>query len=503
MGTLNPIIEKFYLSLLDYSGLTLQDNIIVQKNEKLGEFTIDDKFIALPYLEQLKNPEGKSFFHLLNESYTSPETALFNQFKNRLVLELNLRFTSLVTSLIAIGSDVMMQQRIRSTELIDIITSIGETDHSVIEAFLGMVKASTKQNKESYIVDIFLKKNGEIGGTPFAAIGKLNFRLYEEVKRALESPEKDYRVYGTKVRKKDLLTVYNVMLAVFKHIDNKDAYVEGTDNKVFRYLNILLKTSYILSSRLNEIADLMDELKEPSLNVEEIRGNHEWIEPLTQLQGMVTEIRLIPNQTDIGTEARRLVIDESKAAVAPQQQQAPQQQVQPTFNPAMVQQSTPQPTYQPQQQQAPQQQQQPQQPQQMSPEDIIRNRLNGVNTGMPNIQMMQQPNMMGMQMPMQMQQPNMMGMQQGTPAWMQAEMMKAQMQQNQQGQPQQQMVDPNMAYLQQQMLLQQQQQQMLAAQMNPNLAMLQQNLGMQQPNMMQSNGIQLNPMFMQRAGLQV
>ena len=129
MASLNPVIESFYLSVLDYAGLKLEDNIIVQKNPKLGEFTIDDKYIVLPYLEQLKNPGGNSVFHLLNENYTSPETTLFNQFKNRLILELNLRFTSLVTSLIAVGSDVMMQQRIKSSKLIDIITTIGETDH--------------------------------------------------------------------------------------------------------------------------------------------------------------------------------------------------------------------------------------------------------------------------------------------------------------------------------------------------------------------------------------
>lgn len=496
MASLNPVIESFYLSVLDYAGLKLEDNIIVQKNPKLGEFTIDDKYIVLPYLEQLKNPGGNSVFHLLNENYTSPETTLFNQFKNRLILELNLRFTSLVTSLIAVGSDVMMQQRIKSSKLIDIITTIGETDHSVIEAFLGMVKASTKQNKEAYIVDIFLKKNGEVNGTPYAAIGKLNFRLYEEVKRALESQDKDYRVFGTKVRKKDLMTVYNVMVALFKDIDDKEAYVEGTDNKVFRYLNILLKTSYILSNRINEVADMLDELKEPSLNVDEIRGNHDWVEPLSKLQGMVSEIRLIPNQTDMGTEAKRLVIDESKAAATPPPQQS--------FNPAMVQQTTQQPIQQPMQQPTqpitqPYATQQPMQPQAMSPEDIIRNRANGMMGAVPNMAMPMQQ-----MMPMQMQV-NPMMVNQATPAWMQAELMKNQMAQNQQNG---QIMDPNMlAALQQQQLLQQQQQllqqQAMAAQMNPNMAMLQQNLGMMQVPMMQQGGIQLNPMFMQRTGLQV
>lgn len=509
---MNPIMEAFYVSILDYSGLKLQDNIIVQKNEKLGEFTIDGKHICLPYMELLKNPQDKLFFHLLNENYVSPETTLFTQFKNRLVLELNLRLTSLVTSLIALSSDVMLQQRIKSSNLINLVTEVGETDHSVIEGFLAMVKASSKQNKEGYIVDIFLKKNGEVNNTPYAAIGKLNFRLYEEVKKALDSSEKDYRVFGTKLRKKDLMTVYNVLRAIFTEIDTKDSYSEGTDNKIFRYLNILLKTSYQISERMNQIADWLDEVGEPSLNVADIRGNHDWVEPIQKLQGMATEIRLIPNQTDSAVEAKRLVIDESKAVNPPAQPAQP-----PSFNPTMVTQTTmPSPQPQPQQvpQQQPAQQQVMQQP--LTPEEIIRNKAAG-NMGMQPMMPNMMPNMMpgmmpGMQMPGMMmpgmtQQPAM------TPSWVQAELIKNQLQQIQQ-QPMQQ--DPNMALLQQQMaqqamlqqqmaqqaMLAQQQQNMMMPNMMPNMGMQ----GMMMPGMgvPQQGGIQLNPAFMgQRAGLQV
>lgn len=384
---LNPVMDKFYQGIIEYAGLELKDDIIVNKSEKLGEFTLDDQHIALPYLDLLKNPQGKTFFHLLNENYTQPENTLFNMFKDRLVLELNLRLSALVTSLIAVASDVQLQKRIRSSVLLDLVGSISEADHSVIEAFLGMVKASGKQNNEGYLVDIYLKKNGEINGTPYAAIGKLNFRMAEEIERSLNAPEKDYKVFGAKFRKKDLMIISEVLAAIFPNGD-PNKYIEGTDNKVFRYLNILLKTAYMVSARINEIAGLLEELNEPMLNVEGMISPHDWVEALGELQGMATEIRMIPSQVNIATEAKHMKLDESKAAtVAPQQPAAQPQQT--SFDPNVLQQQ--QVAAQPVQ--AQQQQPVAQAPRQLTPEEIIRGGVSGVNPMQPQM-MMQQPVML-------------------------------------------------------------------------------------------------------------
>jgi len=91
---LNPTIQKFYTSILAYSGIEDKDNRLVNTNEKLGDITIDDKPVKLPYYENLKNPDNSLIFHPLNENYTNPETEIFDIYKRKLTLELNLRFKS-------------------------------------------------------------------------------------------------------------------------------------------------------------------------------------------------------------------------------------------------------------------------------------------------------------------------------------------------------------------------------------------------------------------------
>lgn len=463
---LNKHMENFYLSILDYAGLDVDsEHNIVQKNENMGPFTLDDHPLALPYFELMKNPGERRFFHLLHENYASPETVLFNLFKRRLTLEINLRTQQLMVSLIAVAAEPKLQKRVKSRELIDLITNIGEVDHSVIEPILKMCVASKKENDVGYVLDFYLKKNGKVGDTPYAAIGKINHKLYREASKALEEgPGGDYRVYGSKFRKKDLVAVTSVLEAIFPSIQDEASLIDGTDNKIFRYLNILLKVSYIVTSRLNEIVELLKEVKDESLCLDEIESNHEWVNELETLYGMAEEIRLIPNQTDIRIEAKKLAVDESRAKVTqqptpqptPQPQSAPQA---PTFNPQMVSQ--------------PQQVQQPQAPVELSPEDVIRGRMN-------QQQQYMQPQMVQPQMMMQPQQAPL-------PGWMQREVM----QQQSQNQPQyQQPMMQQQGYIQPMM----QQQGYVQPMMQPQFQ--------QQPMQMQGQWgqpqMQLNPQMMQR-----
>jgi hypothetical protein len=84
---LHPVMEKFYLSMLSYAGLSYDDAIIKNTNHDLGPITIDGKHLTLPYFDNLKNPGDRLIFHPLNENYTNPENTVFNFYKKRLVLE--------------------------------------------------------------------------------------------------------------------------------------------------------------------------------------------------------------------------------------------------------------------------------------------------------------------------------------------------------------------------------------------------------------------------------
>lgn len=474
---LNPIMDKFYNSILDFSGLVLSDNIIKNKSDKMGDITIDDKFLTLPYFSNLKNPEGRMIFHLLNENYTNPETTIFDFYKKRLTLELNLKLSYIIVNLISVASDVQIQQRIKSSKLINLISNIGEVDHILIENFLNLIKASKKSNSEAFIFDIFLKKNGEINDTPYAAIGKINFILANEISKSLEDKEREYKVYNYKLRKKDLLALNNIFNIIFPDFNDKGKYSEGTDNKIFRYLNILLKTSYMIADRVNEISDLLEEVKEPSLNLEECRSNLEWIGQLEELYTMSNEIRLIPNQTDISSESHRLKLDETKASI---EQPIENRQ---EFIPANVSAAHPVVAQQPQPMPQPMQQ-----PKQLSPEDIIKGNVNpGMMPMQPGMGMMPMGPGMGM-MPMG---PGMMPMVQQpttfTPSWVMQETMKTNM--NMQpnvmypGNPGNMVMQPNMNMMP-----------MMPMQGNMNMMPMQGNMTMMP--MQQTSGLELNPMFM-------
>lgn len=483
---LNPIMEAFYKGILDYADLTIEDDNIACKDARLGAFTVEGRHVCLPYFELLKNPDNRLFFHPLNENYASPENAVFDHYRNKLSFTINTRLAHLIITAITIASEISIQKKVTSGTLTDFISAVGEVSLTAVDSFQKVLKAAFKKDKYSPLFDIYLKKNGEINGTPYAAIGKINFKFFEELKEALEDSNKKYSVFDVKISKKDILSMYSIMEAIFPNIDKKDYYVEGTDNKIFRYLNALLKTSYLVTSRINEIGEELLAIKEPALAAEELISNHCWIEQLEKLYGMANEIRLIPSQVDINVEAKRLKLDETKAAQAQMPSTATQQQNQPpSFNPNIA--AAQQVTQQPQQQII-------QQPQQLSPEDIIRGSLQ------PQMNPMMMPGMMN---PMMMQ-PGMMApigmMQPQTPSWVQAELMKEQQQQIQQ-------------QLQQQLLQQQQnnmQQGAMPNTMNPAMLaavqqqMLQQQMQMQQPMMInpltgmmvqQPTGLQLNPHF--------
>lgn len=434
MSRLDKDIEGFYLAILDYAGMELDDHeVVVNKNNNLGDISLDDKPIALPYFETLKNPQGKTIFHLLNESYPKPETALFALYKDRLTLEINLRLSDLFTDLISVASDTTIQRKIKSPELLEIVTTIGEVDVSILEGILKAFRAAAKENNTGYIVDFFLKKNGMFNEVPYAAIGKVTFKTFNEIASQLEETGGDYNLYGTKLRKKDLLALYGLYRAVFPHIDDQDAYTETTDNKAFRYLNILLKTTYLVSARINHIASLLDALKVSSLDTSRYATEDTWVNYLEPLYKKVDAIRLIPNQTDIISEAKRLNVDETNVKNVQQvQQPVPQQQV--------AQQVPQPPQFQPQQLQ--QQQQMQQQPAQQqvatepsSPNDILYALRNQGGAGQVGNMGYQQPmmNPMQFQQPMQMQMPV---QQAPLPQWMLEEQMKQQMQQQAQMQAQ-------------------------------------------------------------------
>ena len=313
---LHPTIEKFYLDMLSYAGLQYKDHVIQGKSESIGEVSVDGKPFTLPYYDNLCEPNGRHIFHPLHENYASPETTFLATYKKILTLSINLRTFSAVVALITVAADPVLQRKAKSPQLLRMLAEVGEVDITTVEHFATICKHAQKELDEGFLVDFHVKKNGHLGDVPYAAVGKVNFTMLSELNRALEEKEDGYRVFGYKTRKKDILTLINVFNALFPSADDKDRYSVGTDMKIFRYLNALLLSSYMVASTLNQTAEMLKELKQPSLELEELESDLAWTSVIEEVYDLGTEIRMIPNQTNAQVEGHRLKVKEPVTSAA-------------------------------------------------------------------------------------------------------------------------------------------------------------------------------------------
>lgn len=353
---LNPTIESAYKSILDYGGMTLEeDGSLTSYNDKPTMSRSGDIY-HLPYLELTKFPQGKSFFHILNENYRKPESEAHNIFRNNATLALNVRFAHMASTLLMFASSPEIQKNIQHTDLMMLMSDIGDVDQTTVTNFDKVIKAAEKEKGLGFFFTIFVKKDAKIGDRSYQAIGKVNCSLYKEAVKAQEKTERGYEIYGTVVRKRDVETYLKLVELMLPGIDNEDNYTEGVlNNKIFRCLDAFLRTSYLVASRVNEIARwINEELQDDSIT--KVISNIQWsLEDydgyIGKLYDIGNEIALLGNHDNVQVEAKiereeqvantrlpqRLNIDDSAAAkLSPGVSQPPPREERtapPAFNP--------------------------------------------------------------------------------------------------------------------------------------------------------------------------
>lgn len=344
MHTLDPTIETFYKSILTYAGLEYdsEKNFVINSNPKFGDFTVNGKKVTLPYEANLKHPNGRSIFHPLNENFLSPESPLFLLYKKRLVCELNTKLACLIISLINVANSTDLQNKLTNSRVISLVSGIKHSDMTLIENFMLALSKSKTKNEEAFLFDIFLKKNGSIKDVPFAATGKILFNMPKEIDKSLKAETKDNHVFGAKLRINDLQSLDVIFKSLFGDEKTQAEFIEGTDNKVFRYLNILLTTSYMVTNIINDIALALKEIDDGTLGISEAIVSVDWLEHLPEIYKKTDQIRRIPNQDEMTVTSiapvsvKHAGVNESAVSNAEtfhqtQQQQRPVLQQQPAY----------------------------------------------------------------------------------------------------------------------------------------------------------------------------
>jgi len=404
---MHKTIEEFYKSILRYAGLDYDPdkNIIVNIDSHLGEFKVNDKYVTLPYENNLKYPNGKMIMHPLNENYVKPESSFFLAYKKRLTVEINIKICELIDKIMGVATDPKKVALIKDKNLIELFSSINEVDMKSIEDFTRIISKAMKEHEDGFVVEFILSKNANNKFKYASAVGFVKFNLYNDIVQALEN--KEYKLYKQPIRKRDLENLKAIHEHIFKGNLSED-YQDETENKRFRYLTILLKTSYLIASIVNEYINLINtDLKlEGEEKIKPL--DTEWVDIIQKVYELDTEIRLIPNQdeyTDSSVEAikpSKLKLNEESLKNV----QINSPQTQNTFN-----QQPQQPIYTPPMQQVTQPQQ-PNTQQTLDPLQVLKQASQQ--------QMYQQSIPMTQYMPMTTYQP-----QAPMPLWMQRELMSS------------------------------------------------------------------------------
>jgi len=325
---LNPTLEKFYKSVLNFANLHYDGECIVSKDGDT-KLLVDEKCLFLPYHRDLKHPKNRVVFHPLNENYVNPMSGVLKVYKKALFVNLNTRLAQLINVLIYLSQSIEAQSNVKNIELVKILSSIQEADMKAIEAFTHILKKSVKENDDEFITGLFLKANGEHKNIPYAGVAKIRFPLAKEISEKLNNGT--YEAYGYKTRKKDLLVLSSIFDTLFPRWDVEDEYIFTTDNRVFRFFNLILSAGYEIASRYNRIVEMLNNESGLRIDDELPLLDVEWYEELETIYGMTREIRMIPPDNVSGTSKDKP--DESKIVDNRPYQPEPSQEVyqQPTM----------------------------------------------------------------------------------------------------------------------------------------------------------------------------
>lgn len=284
---------NMYKEILEFCAMRAQNDGFIQTaltEDKIKPLTIGHKRVVLPVEHQLKNydPEKIVIFHPFQEHINRGESEVVKSLRNHLNVKIN--YTILV-----IGAGLLRllasegQHRQLNPEQRELLRAVSDADSKSEDNFVKFSMKYYADRMTSLYANLYLKKGGVYHGQKHARVGVVSFPFYE----LLEEPGVEFS------RKQDKETFSSLLEFMFP--DSKtdpEAWNDYSDSRDIPWLHALLKTSYNIIRRLNELLELygdyIDDAKDflvnPSVYTEE------WVDRLEDLSPYQKEIRMLPSQ---------------------------------------------------------------------------------------------------------------------------------------------------------------------------------------------------------------
>lgn len=280
-------LMDLYAGLLSFAGAEPDSNgaIDIIHCGKRIPAKVGDKRLKLPTKENLRNfnQETDRIFHPLQEHINRGESEVVRSLRKMLGVRLNSAALIMFDELINLLATTALHPKM-DAEQRELLKAVPDEVSVMTRAnFMEFVTKAIREHPDGYFINIYLKKFGTFKGEKHSRVGVVTFPFYRLME---EKPGKFNKSEWAGVQK------------LFEYIfpgskDVEESYNGFSDNANAPWLDVLLKTSYNVASRLNELAALYGDLIDKD---KLITFNDEWIDVLDNLDPYRKEIMLIPSQ---------------------------------------------------------------------------------------------------------------------------------------------------------------------------------------------------------------
>ena len=283
---------NLYENILDYCSMKPDAdgkvNIsFVFEDGKEGETTpatLENRQLVMPIDKQFKayDPDKVVIFHPLQEFINRGESEVVKALRYQLNVRINYATLVVASSLLELIGSPALHKNL-SPEQRELLLEVPNGDMTTAARFMEFAVKRFSDASNRFFSNIYLKKAGTYQGQKHARVGVVQFPFYELIDSS------DF-----KFKKNDDQTFKSLLNFMFPgSIDDQEAYNSFSDHRDAPWLDCLLKTSYTLAQRLNELLRLYKPYIE---DAEKYIFNEDWVDELDNIEAYRAEIRRIPSQ---------------------------------------------------------------------------------------------------------------------------------------------------------------------------------------------------------------
>lgn len=350
-------IIEFYKGILESVGLITDERGNIQASDITGyiPYTIKgtNKRLVLPTQEVLRNPdwENTMAFHPLSENIARKDSVVFRNLQRLSSLQVNIEVGLLMRQMVEYCADKDQHKNLNHKQAV-ILSIFPDADEISLKNWM---KIDDKLGKDHSYVKMVTLRNKELKGLTYPRVTTVRFPIYEEMVEQTKDKQKEYHLFGVKIRKKDIQGFKKLFEFIFSHLDTPDEhYSYGTRSQVAPSFHSLmtsfhrLKTELLVKLRLLKL-DSVDVAWGAAL--EDLSKYKGLIPPLEGNEGDVTEGERRRGELTVQPTTpttNKLNILDSNTPVATQPQVVPVAHPVPTQMPVQVAQAAPVVPVQPQ-----------------------------------------------------------------------------------------------------------------------------------------------------------